>query len=89
MRLRGGFYTDANAHQSSAFLSVDPSTGKTLGTLLPFPDYDPDYVEYAAFGSLTYRFTERFDIQFGARQSKIEQDMNDNSPTSKTRRHLT
>jgi iron complex outermembrane recepter protein len=71
--LVGGFFT----HESSLFAenlsSENPLTGALVGTLVA--DHSPTvYREYAAFTDLTVHFTDKFDVQFGGRESRIEQD---------------
>ncbi|MFW2853507.1 TonB-dependent receptor [Sphingomonas sp. TX0543] len=64
--LVGAFYTYEKSSISSSFLAVERTTGKTIEDM--YPGVGPgSYREYAAFASLTYHFTDRFDLQAGGR----------------------
>jgi iron complex outermembrane receptor protein len=71
--LFGAFYT----HERSAFeqnlLAEDPATGATAGSWL-YDSFPTTYSEYAAFTDLTVHITDRFDVQFGGRESEIRQN---------------
>lgn len=68
--LVGGFYTREKSYEHDIFSGEDPATGHVQGTLLN--GYFPEgYTEYAAFSDLTYRVTDRFDVQVGGRESSI------------------
>ncbi len=70
--LLGAFYT----HEDSTYLqradAVNPLTLAVAGVFLG-SDWKTKYEEYAAFASLTYHFTDRFDVQLGGRESKNRQ----------------
>lgn len=68
--LLGAFYTDEDAEFLTNAFAIDPATGTSVGTLLALSN-PTSYEEYAAFADLTYHLTDRFDIQFGGRQSEI------------------
>jgi iron complex outermembrane receptor protein len=74
--LVGGFYTHEHDDPNGVFVyAADPTTGQitdtgpnkglALGLNLP-----QTYTEYAAFADLTYHFTDQFDVQVGARESR-------------------
>jgi outer membrane receptor protein involved in Fe transport len=82
----GGFYTNEDANYDLDNYAIDPATGATLGT--PINDgTGPQrgtiivwrdtikFKEYAGFGNLTVRLSDRFDVQFGGRYSHNDQDM--------------
>jgi iron complex outermembrane recepter protein len=70
--LLGAFYTDEDSNLLDTRWSVDPATGALL-TRNSYADILTTFEEYAAFADLTYRVTERFDVQVGGRQSEIDQ----------------
>ncbi len=70
--LIGGFYTDARSYFDVSNYAVDPANGAWIAQFLDNP-FDTTYEEYAAFTNLTYRFTDRFDVQFGARGGETRQ----------------
>lgn len=70
----GGFYTsEDNGPNEGQFFANDVQTGASAGLILDYP-FHAHYHEYAGFGDLTYHFTNRFDVQFGARESHNWQD---------------
>jgi iron complex outermembrane recepter protein len=69
--LAGFFFTDETNPKRQSTFATDPLTGRFVGNLGDSPQ-DTDYVEYAAFGDLTFRFSDRFDVQVGGRQSWID-----------------
>lgn len=72
--LLGLFYTDEDSDTQYNIFAADPNTGELIGESV-FPDAFPSKLkEKAVFGAATYHFTERFDIQVGARASKNDQD---------------
>jgi iron complex outermembrane receptor protein len=75
--LIGGFYT----HETSANVA-DITTLGLAGQLVPnnlFHDSYPfSYNEYAAFGDLTYHFSEKFDVQGGVRYARNDQSFTQN-----------
>jgi outer membrane receptor protein involved in Fe transport len=69
----GAFYTEENTASQQHFMAADQVTGQIVG--LEWFRYDPiELREYAAFASLTWKPSERFDVQFGGRESQIKQD---------------
>jgi iron complex outermembrane recepter protein len=70
--LFGGFYTQEKVKVRGGDEAVNPTTGGVVGRFYDI-DVATRYEEYAAFTNLTFRATERFDIQFGARVSEEEQ----------------
>jgi iron complex outermembrane recepter protein len=74
--LVGGFYTNERDHYGSYLQGLYGATGVPL----PPPDFNfytfdeiPRYKEWAAFGDLTYHFTERFEATVGMRHSSNKQ----------------
>lgn len=70
--LVGGFYTHEKYDFPTYEYAADATTGNIVGTLALF-DGRGGYEEYAAFTDLTVTFTDRFDVQFGARAAHNEQ----------------
>jgi len=68
--LLGVFYTHESIPESDYSPVVDPVTGVRYGSLI-FEKNTDWYAEYAGFANLTYHFTDRFNVQVGARQSHI------------------
>jgi iron complex outermembrane recepter protein len=66
--LLGGFFTDEHGLQTQHFLANNPTTGATVG-LFGTDVYLYSFKEYATFGDLTVHFTDRFDVQFGGRET--------------------
>jgi outer membrane receptor protein involved in Fe transport len=70
--LVGAFYTHERTPSTADVLAINPDgsiAGSGLHSVL-----SSTYDEYAAFTNLTFKFTERFDVQIGARQSHNELD---------------
>lgn len=70
--LLGAFYTHEKTPAVQSINAIDPATGAVAGLLLASP-FPTTYQEYAAFANLTVHFTDRFDVQLGARQAEIRQ----------------
>jgi iron complex outermembrane recepter protein len=68
--LLGAFYADEDSLFTDRRIAVDPATGAMAGQLALFR-WPTTYEEKALFADLTFRATDRLDIQFGARQSAI------------------
>jgi iron complex outermembrane recepter protein len=70
--LLGGFYTDEDSPYSTDILASNPTTGEIVGQWahLKFPS---KFKEYAAFADVTFRPTDRLEVQVGGRQSQIRQ----------------
>ena len=70
--LLGGFFT----HEHSIYISNIYAEGIAAGPILAqsLNYYNPTtYQELAAFADMTYHFTDRLDVQLGARESHIKQ----------------
>jgi iron complex outermembrane receptor protein len=70
--LLGGFYTRERWDYGNHIFAENPATGEIVAQT---QDYDAKgrYEEDAVFADVTYRFTDRIDVQFGGRESKIRQ----------------
>ncbi len=70
--LLGAFYTHEDSHFVQDIFAADPVTGATFGEwsddVLP-----STYMEYATFTDLTYRVTDRVDVQIGGREGENKQ----------------
>jgi outer membrane receptor protein involved in Fe transport len=70
--LVGLFYTDEDADTQYNVFGTDLVTGAHVASI--FPDAFPStFEERAVFGSATYHFTDKFDVQIGGRASKNKQ----------------
>jgi iron complex outermembrane recepter protein len=70
--LIGAFYTHENSLNRSDTRGADITTGSGVGEL--YEARSPTtFEEYAIFGNLTLKLTDRFDVQFGARESENRQ----------------
>ena len=72
--LVGVFYTDETNKYVIESLAIDAADGAVVGTPILWQD-SLEFAEYAAFADLTARFTDRFDVQVGARFSKNRQTL--------------
>jgi len=70
--LVGGFFTHERSPYVQTFFASDPATGAYLGQWATL-GWVATYREFAGFTDLTYHFTNRFDVQIGAREATIEQ----------------
>lgn len=77
----GGFYTSEDATISNIGTPLNPATGTVapqfnplLSSVAPFT-----YEEYAAFGELTFQFTNAFDLGVGLRWSTNDQTQEQNN----------
>lgn len=70
--LLGAFYTHEKSVLGQALVTIDPATG-AMGSPLLNIIVPTTYREYAAFTNLTFHINDRFDIQFGGRESEIRQ----------------
>jgi outer membrane receptor protein involved in Fe transport len=69
--LFGAFYSRERSQDYQYAAASVPSTGEVVGIDWEF--FGPSALqEYAAFASLTYEITDRFDVQFGGRESHVE-----------------
>jgi outer membrane receptor protein involved in Fe transport len=71
--LFGVFYSDENTRTNQHLLAADPMTGAVAGEWMYNFD-DTNFREYAGFADITFRFTDRFNVQVGGRQSKMKRD---------------
>lgn len=70
--LVGVFFTDEKNRYKQALPAIDPATGEQAGSVL-LASFPTTYKEYAAFTDLTFRITDRFDVQIGGREGKNRQ----------------
>jgi outer membrane receptor protein involved in Fe transport len=70
--LFGLFYTHEDTSSVQDILAADPVTGAVVGTGFHFTSPTP-FTEYAAFTDITVHVTDRFDVQFGGRESQNKQ----------------
>jgi iron complex outermembrane receptor protein len=70
--LAGAFYTREKSDSLQRTFAVDSFAGEVAGPLFATVNL-MTYDEYALFTDLTYRVTDRFDIQVGGRQSRNDQ----------------
>ena len=68
----GGFYTHEQNSYLQWILASNYATGALAGQLF-YDSFPTTYTEYAAFTTLTYHFTDRFDVQLGGRESQNKQ----------------
>ncbi len=75
--LVGVFYTDEKTDYFNKLLAVNPATGVVAG-FVPLSanggpaSFPSEFKERAVFADLTYHMTDRFQVQFGGRQSRVE-----------------
>lgn len=69
--LVGGFYTDEDATIFQDLKAFSP-TGSVIGDVVIFPN-QYGLQEKAVFGSVTYHFTDRFNVEVGGRYGRNEQ----------------
>jgi iron complex outermembrane recepter protein len=74
--LLGGFYTHEYSPYQQPMLAANAATGEVVGTALLY-SWWTKYEEYALFTDLTVHFTDRFDVQFGGRESASRQSSNE------------
>lgn len=70
--LLGGFFTHENSRYAQGILAENASTGSVVGDFYNVA-FVPGYTEYAGFTNVTVNFTQKFDVQLGARESRIRQ----------------
>jgi len=70
--LLGAFFTHEDSQYSQSILAENPATGAVVGDFYNV-GFLPRYTEYAGFTNITLRFTPRFDIELGVRDSQIRQ----------------
>jgi iron complex outermembrane receptor protein len=74
--LLGAFYTHENTPADQNYIANNPTTGAPVGVMINF-DEPSTLTEYALYGDLTVHLTDRFDVQFGGRESKNKQTYNE------------
>jgi outer membrane receptor protein involved in Fe transport len=68
--LVGAFYTHENSSFYQSFFAVNSMTGTPVGSL--YQGSSPTaYQEYAGFADVTWKFSDRFDVQLGGRESHL------------------
>jgi iron complex outermembrane receptor protein len=70
--LFGAFYTREKSEFVQVVLAENPVTGARVGTSLD-ATLPSTFEEYAVFTDVTYRVTDRFDVQIGGRESQNRQ----------------
>lgn len=70
--LLGTFFTHESSRYAQGILAENPTTGAVVGDFYNVA-FRPGYAELAGFTDFTFRLTQRFDIQLGARESRIRQ----------------
>lgn len=70
--LVGAFYTHERSPYSQGVLASLHDTGESVGDWADLR-WHVSYAEYAGFTDFTFHLTDAFDIQLGARESRIEQ----------------
>jgi len=73
--LVGAFYTHENYPGKQSLPVVNPDTGAVVGSM-GFDASPNTYIESAVFTDFTVHLTDRFDVQLGGRESRIEQQQN-------------
>lgn len=71
--LVGGFYTKEKTRGEQTLDALSPTTGALVLRLLR-ADFPSNLEEVAGFADLTYKFSDKFDIQVGGRYSHNKQD---------------
>ncbi|MFT3791661.1 MAG: TonB-dependent receptor [Rudaea sp.] len=73
--LGGAFFTHEHTVGFQRIEAVDRSTGADEGLGSMYDGTSPStFEESAAFGNLTYKFTDAFDVQLGGRYSSVKQN---------------
>ncbi|MBS0420048.1 MAG: TonB-dependent receptor [Proteobacteria bacterium] len=70
--LLGVFYNHESSPNTQALQVTDPATGAVADTFL-FDSAPQFFQEYALFTDLTWHLNDRFDVQFGGRESQNRQ----------------
>jgi outer membrane receptor protein involved in Fe transport len=71
--LIGGFYTHEDIPFAQNVFAQEPSSGNVAG-VLQFLSIPIKHTEYAAFTNFKLQLTQRFDIQLGARESRLDEN---------------
>jgi iron complex outermembrane receptor protein len=80
--LLGGFYTHENDQGGFHVDAQNTATGAIVGQFWNKFQNEPDtFQEYAPFADLTYHFTDRFEVQLGARESYIQRTLQETFQT--------
>jgi iron complex outermembrane receptor protein len=72
----GAFYTHENSPSPGYASANNATTGAPVGVLVKY-DESVELSEYSMFADLTLHFTDRFDLQFGGRESENRQTYNE------------
>jgi iron complex outermembrane recepter protein len=70
--LLGGYYNHEDSPANGTIEAIVPNTGEIVGQGIHY-NYPSTYEETAAFGDLTFHFTDQFDVQLGGRESTNRQ----------------
>ncbi|HKD23023.1 MAG TPA: TonB-dependent receptor [Rhizomicrobium sp.] len=68
----GGFFSHEKSLSHQDLYASDPNTGKIVGWFWDYLSPGQIYDEIAGFGNVTYRFSDRFDILAGARETQFK-----------------
>jgi outer membrane receptor protein involved in Fe transport len=68
--LAGVFYSHTHSNESDSFVAANSMTGQFLGTEAAFGNPHIADTEMAVFANLTYRFSDRLDVQIGGRETE-------------------
>jgi iron complex outermembrane receptor protein len=74
--LVGGFFEHSSTQLAEPLYAENELTGAIVGTWTTI-NTPNSYAEYAGFADVTYHVTQRFDIQFGARESHNRQSLSE------------
>jgi outer membrane receptor protein involved in Fe transport len=72
--LGGAFFTRENYSARTDIVAINPSSGGSVGLWLRTLA-GGGYNEYAAFGNVTFKFSDRFDVQVGGRYTANKFDV--------------
>jgi iron complex outermembrane recepter protein len=75
--LIGAFYMHQDSTSVTQIFASDPTSGRVVGLWLDPDSFPTAYAEYAAFSDLTWRITDRLDVQLGGRESQNRQTYNE------------
>jgi outer membrane receptor protein involved in Fe transport len=68
----GGFYSHEKSSSHQGLFAADPASGRIVGQFWDYFSPGQVYDEYAVFGNLTWRLTDRFDILGGFRETHFK-----------------
>jgi outer membrane receptor protein involved in Fe transport len=80
--LIGAFYSHENTPSLQSVAAEDTGTGQIVGQVVSYDTLSSVYEEIAGFTDLTYKITDSFNVQIGARESHIRQPSYDVITTS-------